>query len=103
MYLSAYHFDGDPDELAGAYERLMSQLPAESVLFQACAVGVTGMTVVDACPDQATYEAFVVSPEFRGALAAAGFPDPRVEVLGDVSHAYVRPDAVTLVGSPVTP
>lgn len=36
--------------------------------------------------DRATFEAFHVSPEFRGALASAGLPRPRVEPLGEV-HA----------------
>jgi len=106
MYLSAYHFNGDPTELTAACERTMSHFPADSLadtlLLQVFAVGETGVTVIDACPDKATHEQFVVSPEFRGALVQAGLSEPRVEVLGDVAHAFVRPDAVTLVGSTVT-
>lgn len=102
MYLSAYHFDGDPAELTAAYERLMSHFPMDDLLFQAFVAGETEVTVIDACPDKAAHEQFAASPEFRGALAEAGFPKPRIEVLGEVPYAYVRPSAVTLTGSSVT-
>jgi hypothetical protein len=102
MYLSAYHFEGGPTELTAAYERLMSHLPTDNLLFQAFAVGETGVTVIDACPDKAAHEQFAASPEFRAALAEAGLPKPRIEVLGEVPYAYVQPSAVTLVGPPVT-
>ena len=69
MYLSAYHFDGDPSELAAAYERMISEFPVDTLLLQVCAVGETGVTIIDACPDQATHKQFAVSSEFRGALA----------------------------------
>jgi hypothetical protein len=101
MYLSAYHFAGDPALLAVAYERLISEFDIDGMLLQACAVGEAGDTVIDACPDRATYQHFVASPEFRNALAKAGLPQPRVEALGEVAHAYVHPFAVTLVGTKV--
>jgi hypothetical protein len=101
MYLCAYHFDGDPIRLADAYEHLLAEFPPDDLLFQACAVGGAGVTVIDACPDKATHDQFVRSPEFRGALARAGLPDPRIEELGEVPHAYVEPSAVTLVGPKV--
>ncbi len=101
MYLAAYHFDGDPTELAAAHDRMMSDFPPDTVLFHALAVGATGVTVIDACPDKATHEQFAVNPEFHGALAKAGLPMPRIEVLGDVARAYAHPSAVTLVGETV--
>jgi hypothetical protein len=101
MYLSAYHFAGEPAQLAVAYERLISEFDVDGILLQACAIGEAGVTVIDACPDEATHVQFVASPEFRSALAKAGFPQPRVEVLGEVAHAYVHPSAVTLVGPKV--
>jgi hypothetical protein len=101
MYLAAYHFDGDPTELTAAYERLLSDFPSDALLLQALAVGAAGVTVIDACPDKATHEQFIANPEFRSALVRAGLPTPRIEVLGDVPHAYVQPSAVTLVGSTV--
>jgi hypothetical protein len=102
MYLSTYYFDGDATELSIAYERLAARFPPDDALFHAVAVGEAGVTVIDACPDRATHEQFVASPEFRTALTAAGLPEPRIQPLGEVTHAYVQPSAVTLVGSPVT-
>jgi hypothetical protein len=101
MFLSAYHFDGNPTDLLAAYERLMSETPTEGLLLQVCAVDDDGLTVVDACPDRATHAQFVADPGFRDALARAGLPAPRIEVLGDVPHARVRASAVTVVGSAV--
>jgi hypothetical protein len=102
MYLSAYHFDGDPTELTAAYQRMMSRFPVDDLLFHAFIVGESGVAVFDACPDKAAHEQFTASPAFRMAMAEAGLPEPRIEVLGDVLCAYARPSAVTLVGSPVT-
>ncbi len=101
MYLSAYHFDGVPDELVAAFERLLARLGADNALLQVLAVGESGVTVLDACPDRATYEQFSTSPEFHAALAEAGLPRPRVQPFGEVAHAFVRPSEVTLVGSAV--
>jgi hypothetical protein len=102
MYLTAYHVDGDPTELTAAYERMLSAFPPDALLFQAFAVSDNGVTIIDACPDKATHAEFVASAGFRDALANAGLPFPRIEVLGDVVHAYAQPAAVTLVGETVT-
>ena len=37
-----------------------------------------------------TFEEFQRSPMFRGALADAGLPTPRIEPLGEVHEAYLR-------------
>jgi hypothetical protein len=90
MYLSAYHFDGDHTEPTAANEQLMSRFPLppfDSLLLQALAVGETGVTVIDACPDKAIHEQLVVSAGFCEALAGAGLPPSRVEALGEVGHA----------------
>ena len=49
-----------------------------------------GLTVFDSCPDLATQKAFTASPEFRGALARAGLPEPTIEVVGEVQFAHLR-------------
>jgi hypothetical protein len=90
MYLSAYHFDGDPDELLAAYARLQAQFPAEALDLHLCVVGVGGITVFDACPSAEVHQEFVSGPIFRGAVAAAGLPTPRIEALGDVHTAFLR-------------
>jgi hypothetical protein len=46
--------------------------------------------VFDACPAKAVYDEFTASDTFRGAIAAAGLPAPRMEGLGDVRVAHLR-------------
>jgi hypothetical protein len=46
--------------------------------------------VFDACPTKAIHEEFTTSDAFRGAIAAAGLPAPRIEGLGDVQVAHLR-------------
>jgi hypothetical protein len=101
MYLSAYHFDGNPVELGAACQRLLSDYPPDALLFHVLAVGEAGVCVLDACPDRATHQQFVANPEFRGALARARLPLPRIEVLGEVRHAYAQPSAIAVAGSTV--
>jgi hypothetical protein len=90
MYLSAYHFDGDPGDLIPAYARLQAQFPPDALDLHVCVVGVGGLTVFDACPSAEVHQEFVSGPIFRGAVAAAGLPAPRIEALGDVHAAFLR-------------
>jgi hypothetical protein len=52
MYLGVYRFAGDPAELLPAY---------------------------DTCPDRETFERFSTGFDFRGAVAAAGLPEPSID------------------------
>ncbi|MFC4949100.1 hypothetical protein [Pseudonocardia sp. GCM10023141] len=87
MFLSAYHFDGDPAELVPAYDVMQQGFPPDTFDLQACVVTESGVTIYDACPTREIAESFSASPQFRGALAAAGLPTPRIEPLGEVHHA----------------
>ncbi|MBV9487336.1 MAG: hypothetical protein JO246_14920 [Frankiaceae bacterium] len=90
MYLGAFHFDGPTDTLLESYEKLFAGFPAENIELHVAVVRDGGITVYDACPDQPTFEAFAASEEFRGALTAAGLPEPRVEGTGEVHRALLR-------------
>lgn len=94
MFLSAYHFDGDPAVLAAAHDRLLSAVPPEQLLVHVCVTTGRGITVFDACPSRDVFEAFHVSPEFRAAVTMAGLPQPRVEPVGEVHAIRVDPVAV---------
>ena len=87
MFLSAYHYDGDPAALVTAYDVMRRGFPPDTFELHACVVTGSGITVYDACPTREVFEGFSVSPEFRGAVAAAGLPAPRIEPLGEVHHA----------------
>jgi hypothetical protein len=90
VFLGAYHFDGEPDELLAAYGRLMRSVPAGATDLHVCVERVDGITVFDACPSHETFAAFSTGPDFRIAVEAAGLPAPRVEALGDVRAARLR-------------
>jgi hypothetical protein len=85
MFLSAYHFDGDPAVLIPAYETLMSGFPPDAAQLHVCVVTESGITVYDACPSRAVFEEF--SREFPAMVVAVGLPAPRITPLGDVHNA----------------
>jgi hypothetical protein len=79
VHLGIYRFDGDPDELLAAYERLSAAVPAATSDVHVCARRDDGITIYDTCPSREVFERFSTSDAFLGALAAAGLPQPRVE------------------------
>ncbi len=87
MFLSAYHFDGDPIELVAAHQRLLEYFPLDGLDLHLCVTTDTGIVVLDACSSQAVHDQFSRSPQFLGAVAAAGLPTPRIEPLGEVHLA----------------
>lgn len=90
MFLSAYHFHGDPAALAAAHDLLYQRFPPESLDLHVCVLVEGGITVFDACPSAEAFAAFSQSAEFRQALADAGLPQPQLELLGGVHDVRVR-------------
>jgi hypothetical protein len=90
MILSAYRFAGDPAELLERHRQMLDLYPPGSLDLHLALTHEDGLTVYDSCPDLATQQAFVASPEFRGALAQVGLPSPTIEVLGEVQFAHLR-------------
>ena len=90
MFLGAYEFDGDPDELLAAYQRLMASYPPEALLLHACTVRADGITVFDACPSEAVFRGFSTGTEFTSAMEAAGLPVPRILHHGEVHLAHLK-------------
>ena len=85
MHLGIYEFDGTPDDLIPAYDRLMKSIPEGNTAWHLCAVRADGITIYDTCPSQAVFESFSTSPGFQAAIAAAGLPEPRIT--GRAVHA----------------
>jgi hypothetical protein len=83
VFLSAYHFDGDPVALAAAHD-LYTRFPPESLDLHVCVLEAGGITVFDACPSAEAFAAFSQTAEFRQALADARLPQPHPEPLGEV-------------------
>jgi hypothetical protein len=90
MILSAYHFDGNAEFLVNCHHRMMEMFPPAGLDLHIAVTHERGMTVYDSCPDLATQEAFVASPEFQGAIAQVGLPTPVIEVLGEVHFAHLN-------------
>ena len=84
MFLGRYDFAGDPDELLGAYQRMMTALPPEMLLWHACVRTETGISVLDACPTREVFREFSTGDAFGQVRAAAGLPEPLVTELGEV-------------------
>jgi hypothetical protein len=89
MILSAYHFQGDAETLMECHRRMMELYPPTGLDLHVAVTHQRGLTVYDSCPDLATQEAFVSSPEFASALAQVGLSVPSVEVLGEVHFAHL--------------
>ena len=51
MYLTTYHFDGDPEALQAGYQRMIAGFPTDELLFNVCVARPDGISVVDTCPD----------------------------------------------------
>ena len=90
MILSAYHFAGDPDALMESHRRMMELFPPSGLDLHIAVTHDRGITVYDACPDLATQQAFVTSPEFHGAIAEVGLPTPAIEIVGEVHFAHLN-------------
>jgi hypothetical protein len=89
LYLGAVHFDGDPGELLPAYHRMLERFGIDNLDVHLCVARDDGLTVFDSCPSKAVHEEFTTSDAFRGAVAAAGLPEPRIEGLGDIQVAHL--------------
>jgi hypothetical protein len=90
VILSAYHFHGDAESLMDSHRRMMELFPPAGFDLHIAVTHEQGLTVYDSCPDLATQEAFVASPEFRGTLAQFDLPTPTIEVVGEVHFAHLN-------------
>jgi hypothetical protein len=90
MYLGTYHFAGDPDQLADAYDQLMTSFAPEQLLVHVCVKTEDGLVIFDACPTIKDFRAFTTSPDVLSAMQRAGLPTPQIEGLGPV-HRAVAP------------
>jgi hypothetical protein len=74
MYASIWKFEGDPDQLAAAYEAFRADLPAAGP--QLALRAPDGLVVVDTCPSRAAFVAFTSDPLVHARLLhhGLGFP-----------------------------
>jgi hypothetical protein len=87
VFLGTFDFDGDPAALLSGYQQLMAQYPPGALLLHLCVIREGGLTVYDACPSRADFEAFSQGGQFAALVASAGLPPPRVTARGEVHRA----------------
>jgi hypothetical protein len=90
MFLGCYRYEGDPAPLLRSYEQLVARFDTDQFTIHACAVDEGGITVLDACPDEATFRSFSTSPDWLAACAAAGQPPAVVTPIGEVHRVHAR-------------
>ncbi|HZU74175.1 MAG TPA: hypothetical protein VE990_15540 [Acidimicrobiales bacterium] len=90
MFLGSYDFDGDPETLLEAYNRLAAGFPPGALQLHVCVTREGGLTVFDGCPSKEVFLQFSAGEMFAAAVAAAGLPTPRVTPLGEVKNAVMR-------------
>ncbi len=87
MFLGRYDFNGDPDTLLMAYDRMMAAMPADGIGFHICIRREGGITIYDTCLSAEVFAAFSSSPQTLGAMTDAGLPKPVVTPLGEAHRA----------------
>lgn len=92
MYVASYTFTGDPTDLANRYSALMADFPPDDVILQLSLIGEKGLTIIDGCPDRATFESFSRAPEFAAALQRHGLPTPTIAPIGELHNLVVGKD-----------
>ena len=90
MFLGRYRYEGDPAQLLRSYERLVATFDTAQFRLHACAADATGITVLDACPDETAFRAFSASPEWLAACASAGLPSAEVTPIGEVHRVHAH-------------
>jgi len=94
MFLGKYEYEGDPDELLAGYDRLMTQIPRESIGIHICIRVDGGITIYDTCPTAEVWMSFANDPNIRAAMVAVGLPEPTVTPLGEVHSALAAAEHV---------
>jgi hypothetical protein len=94
MILSTYTFHGDPTALLESHRKMMDLFPPNAFDLHLAVTTDTDLIVFDSCPDLATQQAFVTSPEFLGTLDQVGLPRPQVNIVGDVHFATMNQSVI---------
>ena len=79
MHASIWKFRGDPDELLRSYEAMTAEIPAANMKLHLCLRAPDGIVVVDTCPTEEAYDAFISNPAVRALRERHGLPEPEIE------------------------
>jgi len=94
MFLGVYDYEGDPEELLGAYDRFLAAVGLDGISFHICIRRDGGISVYDTCPSAEVFEAFSTDPDMLAEMTMAGLPAPSVTPLGPAHRALAAPDYV---------
>lgn len=76
MHASVWRFAGDPDELLRRYDAMSAEIPRENMRLHLCLRAADGIVLVDTCPSEDVFRAFVAGDAFRALRARHGLPEP---------------------------
>jgi hypothetical protein len=74
MHASVWRFAGDPDELLGAYDAMLAEIPPANMRLHLCLRAPDGIVIVDTCPSREAFESFIAG--FRALRERHGLPEP---------------------------
>jgi hypothetical protein len=76
MHASIWRMAGDPDDLVRRYDALLAEFSPERIDLQLCLHAPDGLLIIDTCPSEEAFRAFVASPDFAAMLERHGLPQP---------------------------
>jgi hypothetical protein len=88
MFVAAYTFTGDVDELKAGHDQMLEILGTDGIFLHVALAGEGKLTILDACPSEDVFKQFSQGEFFRSLVAKVGLPEPTIEPLGNV-HSYV--------------
>lgn len=93
MHASIWKLEGDPDVLARQYDALFAEFPLAQMELHLCLRAPDGLVIVDTCPTEEAFRAFVSSPEFPAMLQRHGLP-PLASIDDYPVHAAIASGAI---------
>lgn len=76
IHASIWRFTGDPDDLIARYDAMVAEIPQGNLALHLCLRAPQGIVLVDTCPSEEVFEAFVMGEGFRALRARHGLPEP---------------------------
>jgi hypothetical protein len=89
VHASIWRFTGDPEDLLARYDAMVTEIPPANLMLHVCLRAEDGIVLIDTCPSEEIFRAFVAGEAFAALRARHGLPEP--EALDDhpVHRAFV--------------
>ena len=76
MHASIWKFAGDADDLLARYDAMLAEIPPANLILHLCLRAPDGIVLVDTCPSEEVFRAFVAGDAFRALRAKHSLPEP---------------------------